>query len=275
MKKMISLILVLAMCAGCCAAFAGCESGSGTDFTVGVCQLMKHDSLDAATKGFQDALTEELAKAGKTVSIDVQVAGESGMCVTVVNNLVSAKVDLLMANATPALLAAANKTSSIPILGTSVTDYADTFGGIIPQNVSGTSDAVPFDLQAQMMIDTLGLTEGDQVGVIYCSNESNSKIQYDAVKALFDEKGIVCKAYTFSENTELRTVTQTAAAPAGKLPFSRLIPGILPQGRTACKSLFINIVNKIFRQDCVLRLLIFFWIRSFPEDRFPHSPSTY
>ncbi|MBQ4101153.1 MAG: ABC transporter substrate-binding protein, partial [Oscillospiraceae bacterium] len=120
-------------------------------------------------------------------------------------------VDLIMANATPALLAAANATSTIPVLGTSVTDYNDTFSGNIPANVSGTSDAVPFDEQAKMMIDTLGLVAGDKVGVIYCTNESNSLVQYNAVKELFEAEGIVVEAYTFSETTELQALTASAA----------------------------------------------------------------
>ena len=209
MKKLVSLILALILCVGACLTFSSC--GKKTDFTVGVCQLMKHDSLDQATKGFVDALTEELEKAGKTVTVDVQVAGEPNLCTTVVNGLLSKNVNLLMGNATPALLAAANATTSIPVLGTSVTDYADTFKNNIPANVSGTSDAVPFDEQAQMMIDTLGLQAGDKVGVIYCTNESNSLIQYNAVKALFEAEEIVVEAYTFSETTELQAVVTSAA----------------------------------------------------------------
>ena len=118
----------------------------------------------------------------------------------------------IMGNATPALLAAANATTEIPVLGTSVTDYADTFGGNIPANVSGTSDAVPFDEQAKMMIDSLGLVKGDVVGVLYCTNESNSLIQYNAVKELFEAEGIVVEAYTFSETTELQALTTAMAA---------------------------------------------------------------
>ncbi len=206
MKKIIALVLVVAMLT---AALSGC--GKKDELTVGVCQLMVHPSLDEATQGFQDALLAEAKKAGKTVNIDVQVAGEADLCTTVINTFTSKRVDLIMANATPALLAAANATTTIPVLGTSVTDYADTFAGNIPTNVSGTSDAVPFADQAQMMIDTLNLKSGDVVGVLYCSNESNSKIQYDAVKALFESKGIVVKAYTFSETTELQALTTAMA----------------------------------------------------------------
>lgn len=208
MKKWIALVLTMALCL----SFAACTAnGTKADFTVGVCQLMVHDSLDAATEGFKEALTEELQKAGKTVAVDVQVAGETNLCGTVVKTFVSKQVNLIMANATPALLAAANATATIPVLGTSVTDYADTFAGSIPANVSGTSDAVPFNEQAQMMIDTLDLTAGDKVGVLYCIDESNSKLQYEAVKALFEEKGIVVEAYTFSEVTELQALVTSMA----------------------------------------------------------------
>ena len=149
--------------------------------------------------------------AGHTVEFDTQVAGEANLCPTVINTFIAKKVDLIMANATPALLAAANATASIPVLGTSITDYADTFAGDIPANVSGTSDAVPFAEQARMMIETLGLVAGDLVGVLYCTNESNSLIQYKAVKELFESEGIVVKAYTFSETTELQTVATSMA----------------------------------------------------------------
>ena len=209
MKKILSLVLAIALCASVCLSLTSC--GESTDYTVGICQLMEHESLDKATNGFIDALTAELEKAGKTVTFNTQVAGEANLCTTVINTFTAKNVDLIMANATPALLAAANATTSIPVLGTSVTDYSDTFSGNIPENVTGTSDAVPFAEQAEMMISTLGLVAGDQVGVIYCTNESNSLIQYNAVKALFEAEGIVVKAYTFSETTELQTITTAAA----------------------------------------------------------------
>ena len=208
MKKIVAIVLALVMLS---ATFAGCSANS-TDYTVGVCQLMEHESLDKATNGFKAALEEAMAAAGKTVTVDIQVAGEANLCTTVVNTFTAKKVDLIMANATPALLAAANATTTIPVLGTSVTDYTDTFAGNIPANVSGTSDAVPFDEQAKMMIESLGLAAGDLVGVLYCTNESNSLIQYEAVKALFEAEGIKVKAYTFSETTELQTVVTAMAS---------------------------------------------------------------
>ena len=232
MKKMIALILALALCMGLAACASGEGGNTAADFQVGVCQLMKHDALDQATNGFQDALKEELSKAGKTVNIDVQVAGEANLCTTVINAFTAKKVDLIMANATPALTAAATATSEIPVLGTSVTDYNDTFKNNIPANVSGTSDAVPFAEQAQMMIDTLGLVAGDQVGVLYCINESNSLVQYEAVKALFEEKGIIAKAYTFSEVTELQAIVNSLVA--------------------ECKALYVPSDNTVAQNDTIV-----------------------
>lgn len=230
MKRIVSLILVLALCVGTCGLLAACDKKA--DFTVGVCQLMEHESLDKATQGFQDALNAEMKKAGKTVAIEVQVAGDANMCSTVISTFTAKNVNLIMANATPALLAAANATSSIPVLGTSVTDYADTFSGSVPANVSGTSDAVPFAEQAQMMIDTLGLVSGDQVGVLYCTNESNSVIQYEAVKALFEAEGILVKAYTFSETTELQAVVTAAAG--------------------ECKAIYVPSDNTVAQNDAIV-----------------------
>ncbi len=220
MKKLLAMVMALVMVialasCGCTtenATDATDASGAGDVFNVGICQLMEHESLDKATEGFIDALTEEMEKAGKTVKFDTQVPGDANYCATVINTFTAKKVDLIMGNATPALLAAATATKTIPVLGTSVTDYEDTFKGNIPSNVAGTSDAVPFDEQAQMMIDTLKLAEGDVVGVLYCTNESNSLIQYNAVKKLFEEKGIVVKAYTFSETTELQALITKAAS---------------------------------------------------------------
>ena len=150
MKKitamLLALMMVMSLCA--CGASESAAPAAADAYTVGVCQLMEHESLDKATQGFIDALTADLEAAGKSVKVDTQVAGEANLCTTVINTFTAKKVDLIMANATPALLAAANATTTIPVLGTSVTDYNDTFAGSIPANVSGTSDAVPFEEQA-------------------------------------------------------------------------------------------------------------------------------
>ena len=230
MKKFLSVMLALMLCVCACSSLASCSDKA--DYTVGICQLMVHDSLDRATQGFVDALKEAREAEGKTVEIDTQIAGEANLCTTVINTFTAKNVDLIMANATPALTAAANATSEIPVLGTSVTDYDDTFKGNIPANVSGTSDAVPFEDQAQMMIDTLSLVEGDVVGVLYCTNESNSLVQYEAVKPYFEKAGIVVKAYTFSETTELQGV----------------VNGLVAE----CKALYVPSDNTVAQNDSIV-----------------------
>ncbi len=229
MKKILALVLMLALCVGATTALTAC---GGADYTIGICQLMAHDALDNATAGFIKAVEEEMEKAGKTVKFDTQVPGEADLCTTVIGAFTAKGVDLIMANATPALTAAANATATIPVLGTSVTDYNDTFRSGIPSNVSGTSDAVPFGEQAQMMIDTLGLVAGDKVGVIYCTNESNSAYQYEQVKAYFESKGIVVEKYTFSETTELQAITSAAA--------------------DACKAIYVPSDNTVADNDSVV-----------------------
>ena len=180
-------------------------------YTVGVSQLVQHVALDAATQGFQDALTEKL---GDAVKFDVQNAsGDSATCSTIVNTFISNGVDLIMANATPALQAAVAATGDIPILGTSVTDYAtaldiDDWKGSTGMNVSGTSDLAPLDEQAAML-HTL-FPEAKTVGLLYCSAEPNSKYQVDVIKGYLTEMGYECIEFTFADSNDVASVTQNA-----------------------------------------------------------------
>ena len=213
MKKTLSLIMAIVLCLGC---LAGCAGGTKDEetFVVGVCQLMKHDSLDQATQGFIDALTEAVEAQGKKVVIDTQVAGDANLCTTVVNTFVSKKVDLIMANATPALTAAVTSTKDIPILGTSVTEYGvglgiENFSGTVGGNVSGTSDLAPLDQQGQMILDIL--PDAKKVGLLYCSAEPNSVYQVEKVKEFLDGKGITTAVYTFSDSSDVALVAQKAA----------------------------------------------------------------
>ena len=207
MKKLVSILMaaVLLLCAG--AAMA-----EGQTYTVGICQLVTHDALDAATQGFMDALTEEL---GDAVTFDVQnAAGDSNTCSTIVNSFVAADVDLILANATAALQAAVAATADIPILGTSVTEYGvaldiDDFGGTVGGNVSGTSDLAPLDQQAAML-QTL-FPDAKNVGLLYCSAEANSQYQVDTVKGYLEEMGYTCTLYPFADSNDAAAVTQTAA----------------------------------------------------------------
>ena len=216
MKKIIAIVLALATMLGTCLALSSC-GGDKDVYTVGIIQLAPHEALDAATQGFKDALEAELAKEGKTVEFKFQNAqGDIPTCSTIVNSFVAENVDLIMANATAALFSAYNATETIPILGTSITEYGvalelDNFNGTVGGNVSGTSDLAPLTTQAEMMVDVLGLKSGDKVGLLYCSSENNSKYQVDKINEALSAKGIVCTEYKFTDSNDLQTIVQNAA----------------------------------------------------------------
>ena len=181
-------------------------------YTVGICQLVQHPALDAATQGFKDALTEAL---GDAVSFNEQNAsGESVNCATIINGFVSSDVDLILANATSPLQAAASATSTIPVLGTAVTDYAsaleiDNWTGTVGTNISGTSDLAPLDQQAAMLQELF--PDAKTVGLLYCSAESNSKYQVDVIRGYLEAAGLTCTDYAFTDTNDVASVAQKAA----------------------------------------------------------------
>ena len=190
---------------------ASAETESGKTYTVGICQLVQHPALDAATQGFKDALTEAL---GDAVSFNEQNAsGESVNCATIVNGLVASQVDLILANATAPLQAAASATADIPVLGTAVTDYAsaleiDNWTGTVGGNISGTSDLAPLDQQAAMLQELF--PDAKTVGLLYCSAESNSKYQVDMIRGYLEQAGLTCEEYAFNDTNDVASVTQKA-----------------------------------------------------------------
>lgn len=182
-------------------------------FRVGICQLVQHEALDAATEGFKDALTEAF---GDAVVFDEQNAqGDSNTCSTIINSFVSGNVDLILANATPALQAAQAGTKDIPVLGTSVTEYGvalgiDNFDGTVGGNISGTADLAPLDEQAAMLKELF--PDAKKVGLLYCSAEANSQYQVDTVKAALEELGYTCEYYAFSDSNDLSTIVTKASS---------------------------------------------------------------
>ena len=215
MKKLISLVLAAVIALSLVACGSG-NKGKDTDtgdktYKVGVVQLVQHEALDAATKGFTDALKEALGD--KVEVVEKNASGDSNNCSTIVNGFISDKVDLIMANATPALQAAASATSTIPILGTSVTDYATAleiadWTGTVGGNISGTSDLAPLDKQAAMLQELF--PNAKKVGMLFCSSEPNSKYQVDEVTKLLSAAGITCTEYTFTDSNDVSSVTQKA-----------------------------------------------------------------
>jgi len=225
-KKLLALVLAAAMAvalaacgnsgtpaASSAAASSGASSAAGKTYRVGICQLVQHPALDAATQGFEEALTDKL---GSAVTFDLQNAqGDSPTCATICNQFVSDGVDLIMANATNALQAAATATDTIPVLGTSVTDYATALGlkdwtGSTGTNVSGTSDLAPLDGQANMLKELF--PEAKNVGILYCSAEANSGYQATTIEGYLTKMGYTCKDYTFSDSNDVQAVAANAAA---------------------------------------------------------------
>ena len=214
MKKFLALVLTLVILTTACLAFTACPDNKNKTFNVGVCQLVQHPALDQATQGFVDALKAELGE--ENVVIDVQNAsGETNVCNTIVNNFVSKGVDLIMANATPALQAAYNATEKIPILGTSITEYGVALGtpltnGVVGGNVSGTSDLAPLNEQADMILEFL--PDVKTVGIVYCSAEANSKYQVQEMTKFLEAKNVTVKEFAFADSNEIDLVVKGACA---------------------------------------------------------------
>ena len=213
MKKIIALALAAMMLFSLAACGSGDDSGDAKTYTVGICQLVQHPALDAATQGFKDVLTEEF---GDAVTFEEgNASGDSATCATICSGFVSNGVDLILANATPALQAAAAATNEIPVLGTSVTEYGvaleiENFNGTVGTNISGTSDLAPLDQQADMITELF--PEAKTVGIVYCSGEPNSVYQANVVKECLEAKNITVEVYTFADSNDVSTVTASACA---------------------------------------------------------------
>ena len=209
MKKVLAIVMVILMLA----AMTACKQSDDAKYVIGVCQLMEHPALGAATEGFMDAVKEALGE--ENVEFDVQIAaGDSNTCSSIVNTFVADEVDLILANATPALQAAFAATEDIPILGTSVTEYGvamgmSDFDGVVGGNVSGTSDLAPLDQQAAMI--TEWFPEAKTIGLLYCAAEANSKYQVDTVQQYLEAAGLTCQQYKFSSSSDMESVTRKAA----------------------------------------------------------------
>ena len=189
----------------------GTPAGDGKSYTIGICQQMTHDALDAATQGFKDALNEKLP--GQVTFQEQDAGGEYANCGTIMDGFVADGVDLILANATYPLQAAASATADIPILGTSVTDYATALSiqdwtGTVGGNISGTSDLAPLDQQAAMLQELF--PDAETVGLLYCSGEPNSVYQVETIKGYLEEMGYTCTQYAFTDVNDLSSVAQTA-----------------------------------------------------------------
>lgn len=233
-KQIFTAVLSAAIAGSMLAATASAEDAQ--TYTVGICQLVQHEALDAATQGFKDALTD---KFGDAVIFDEQNAqGDSNTCSTIINSFVSNGVDLILANATASLQAAVAGTNEIPILGTSITEYGvalelDDFDGTVGGNVSGTSDLAPLDEQAAMLNELF--PDAKNVGLLYCSAEANSQYQVDTVKTELEDLGYSCEYYAFSDSNDLSSVVTTASSECDVI--------YIPTDNTAASN--VEIINNI------------------------------
>ena len=210
MKRVFAWILTAVMLLSLCAC--GTPKKEEGTYYIGIVQLMQHVALDQATKGFQDALTEKL---GDKVVFDVQLAsGEPTNCTTIVTKFINDDVDLIMGNATPAVIAAKEATSTIPIIGTSVTDYVSPEAAIVASNaapggnVTGYSDMS--DIAAHVELTQKLCPDAKTVAIIYCSAEPNSVIQGKQAEELYQKAGFTTVTLTASDITTISTVVTSA-----------------------------------------------------------------
>ena len=253
-KKLLSVMLVAVMAAsvltGCGSTDDSNAAGTGAvesnaaesnaegSYNIGICQLVEHPALDAATQGFKDALTEKL---GDKVTFNEQNAqGEATTSATICTGFVSEDVDLILANATAPLQSAAAATTSIPVLGTSVTDYATAleiadWSGSTGRNISGTSDLAPIDQQEDMLLELF--PDVQQVGILYCSAEANSLYQVQLFSEALAADGIAYKEYGIADTNEVQSVVTAAIAECDVL--------YIPTDNTlaSCTETVYNIVN--------------------------------
>ena len=212
-KKLLSAALAATMALTLAACGGEGQSADDPDgYTIGICEQMEHVSLSEATQGFMDGLTELLG-ADKVVFREQNAGGEQTNCTTIMNGFLAEGVDLILANATWPLQAAASATADTPILGTSVTDYAvalglEDFDGTVGGNISGTSDLV--DLEAQAAIISALFPDAGTVGLLYCSGEPNSVYQIETVRGYLEPLGYACEIFAFTDVNDLASVTQAA-----------------------------------------------------------------
>ena len=154
-KKMVTVLLTAAMVT---AMAAGCvsSSDSGSDkkesYTIGIEQFAEHGSLDNCREGFLKGLEAEGIKEGDNLTVKYKnAAADMGTAKQISDSLVSDKVDLVCAIATPSAQSAYNAAmkADIPVIYTAVTDpvaaeLADKDGKPVGE-VTGTSDKLPVD----------------------------------------------------------------------------------------------------------------------------------
>lgn len=235
-------IKAAALCAAAIMSFgliAGCGSDKAAEktgdkqYNVGIVQLVEHNALDAANKGFVDALRERGFEEGKNLTIDQQNAqADQSNLQNIAQRFVNNKVDLIYAIATPAAQTMANVTKDIPIIGSAITDYEaaklvksnDAPGA----NLTGTSDMNPIKEQIDLLLKIAPNTK--TIGCIYTSSEVNSEIQYKLMKEYAESKGLKVEAATISTVNDIQQAAQSLVGKVDAFyePTDNIIASAIP-----------------------------------------------
>lgn len=236
MKK-ITLGLTAVIAAGIIAGCGGGDKPAGNETKkqakVGIVQLVEHNALDAANKGFVEGLKKRGYEEGKNITFDRQNAqADQSNLQNIAQRFINNKSDLIYAIATPAAQTVANLTKDIPIVGSAITDYEGAKlvksnakpGG----NVTGTSDMNPIKEQIDLLIKLVPTAK--TIGCVYCSSEVNSEVQVKAMKAYAESKGLKVETATISTVNDIQQAAQSLVGKVDAFyePTDNIIASAMP-----------------------------------------------
>lgn len=218
MKKILafglSLVLLLSL-VGCGAAKSGtspAEKEGPKQLKIGIVQIVEHPALDSARQGFLDTLKKNGYEEGKNLTVDYQNAqGDQSILQSITQKFSSAKLDLVLAIATPSAQAMASASKDIPILITAVTDpvEAKLVNSMEKpgKNVTGTTDMNPIKEQFELMKTLVPTVK--KVGVIYNAGEVNSQVQVAIAKKVATDLGLEIVEATVTTSADVLQASQS------------------------------------------------------------------
>ena len=189
------------LAAGCSAVlaatllFAGCSKKSeDKSYQIGIQQFAEHESLNNCRKGFIQGLEKEWIKEGKNLKITYKNAqADTAADNQIASNFASKKMDLICAIATPSAQSAYNAASDskTPVIYTEVTSpelagFVDKDGKNVGE-ITGTSDLILADKQLRLIRKVL--PKAKNVGILYSTNEVNSKAGIEAYEKVAKKNG--------------------------------------------------------------------------------------
>lgn len=232
--KVLAAGLMLTLAMGIVGCGGDAKDGKKAEkVNVGIVQLVEHEALDAANKGFVDGLASKGYKEGQNIAFDKQNAqADQSNLQNIAHRFVNNKVDLICAIATPAAQTVANVTSDIPIVATAVTDYK--MAKLVKDNdkpgtnVTGTTDMNPVADQLDLLVKLVPTAK--TIGVIYCSSEVNSQLQVEILKKAAAAKGITVKEATVSTVNDIQQAAHSlvGSVQAIYVPTDNVLASAIP-----------------------------------------------